>query len=126
MPRPKKTDQQKIAETLIVAGKTLIEAANLMRFGETPAKKPAAKRKARSPIVEVSATPADPAYDWERSRHRGWLNHFIRLGGKEWKGPGPSPLEPGCTIRADVMKEFKDQLKVVKIELARPKEPEPA
>lgn len=66
-----------------------------------------------TPIPELPAgaknVPISPE-DAERYRHRGQVAAFLRLDGQKWLYPGPSPFEPGCLVRADVLAEYADRL----------------
>lgn len=61
-------------------------------------------------MPRTRSKPKPPAYDRALYQERGRVNHFIRLEGKEWPYPGPTPLQPGCKVRAVVLREFKSDL----------------
>lgn len=60
------------------------------------------------PVGATSAVADEDELD--RRRHRGRVAAFLRLDGREWPHPGPSPLEPGCEVRADVLAEYAARL----------------
>ena len=53
------------------------------------------------------------------NRERGKVAAFLRLGGRDWMGPGPSPLEPGCQISKRVLKEFAERLDDLRYQIAQ-------
>ena len=80
-----------------------------------------AVREALGAAAPPVPTPADPLPvgatsavadedELDRRRHRGRVAAFLRLDGREWPHPGPSPLEPGCEVRADVLAEYAARL----------------
>jgi len=88
------------------------ERAELIRIDTAPA----AELPPLAPGVTTVAIDADLE---DRLRQRGLVAQFVRSGGREWRGAGPDPLRPGCTIRPDVLAEFAARLAAVRVELAR-------
>ena len=70
------------------------------------------------PLPPGATTVAIDADLEDRLRQRGLVAQFIRSGGREWRGHGPNPLHPGCTIRRDVLAEVRGKLDQVAHQMA--------
>ena len=62
------------------------------------------------PVGATTDAPADPGL----LRERGLVAGFVRSGGKEWRGVGPSPFEADCAVRAEVLAEFEGRIAAVR------------
>ena len=75
-------------------------------------------RVERPPLPPGATTVAIDADLEDRLRQRGLVAQFIRSVGREWRGHGPNPLHPGCTIRRDVLVEVRSKLDWVAHQMA--------
>jgi hypothetical protein len=66
------------------------------------------------PLASVGIAPDEMTF----RRHRGWVNHFCKLEGKEWIGEGPNPLDPHCKIDKRILQEFAGTLEQVREKIA--------
>lgn len=65
-----------------------------------------------------------PPTERRLQQERALVASFIRIDGREWKGSGPTPLEPGCSISPFVLREFEGGLAKVRILNERAREEE--
>lgn len=74
---------------------------------------------APAPVVVTVAEAVIPSDELAVRRDRGLVAAFLRIDGREWKGSGPTPLEPGCTVSAAVLAEYAGQLAALRVRLER-------